>query len=285
MQKMKVAVVGASGVLGRSLVPLLEAKYEVRALVRAPEKARRLFGSQVEVLECDLLAPGIADKLPSLLAGCEVVIHAATAIPTDFEQPGAWDANTRIRTEGTAHLLAAALQAGAQVYLQQSICFAYPEMGDEWITEETPLDQTRTALVEMEQQVRVIPTDRLRWSILRGGTFVGRGTFQDDAIAKLRAGQQKVANDGMNYLPLVRVDDVASAFALAVESAPAGSIFNVADEPLREGDYLDRLAQVVGAAKPPRDMTVLRPLSQRASSRAARAILGWSPTHSLFPQP
>ena len=280
---MKVAVVGASGVLGRSLVPMLEAKYEVRALVRTPEKARHLFGSPVEVLECDLLAPGIAVKLPSLLAGCEVVIHAATAIPTDFTQPGAWDANTRIRTEGTAHLLAATLHVGANVYVQQSICFAYPEMGAEWITEDTPLDQTRIALVEMERQVRVIPKDRLRWSILRGGVFVGKGTFQDDAIVKLRAGQQKVANDGMNYLPLVHLDDIASAFALAVERAPTGSIFNIADEPLREGDYLDRLAEAVGAAQPPRDLNLPRPLSQRASSHAARATLGWSPTHSLFP--
>lgn len=282
---MKIAVVGATGVLGRSLIPLLATNHEVRVLVRQPEAARRLFGSSVDSLEADLLAPETAAKLPALLAGSDVVIHAATAIPSDFTKPGAWDANTRLRTEGTASLLAATLQVGAQAYIQQSICFNYPDMGDAWITEATPLDPSRTVVIDMEQQVRAIPPSSLRWCIFRGGIFVGAGTFQDDAVHRLREGQQKVAGDGMNFLPLVHVDDVASAFALAAEHAPAGSIYNIADNPLREGEYYDRLAEAIGVPAPPRDPNSPRPLSQRASSQAARAALGWSPTHSLFPHP
>ena len=78
---MKVAIVGATGLLGRALIPQLVAKYEVRALARKPESIYLQFGNQVEPLPCDLLAPDTADKLPTLLAGCDVVIHAATAIP------------------------------------------------------------------------------------------------------------------------------------------------------------------------------------------------------------
>lgn len=282
---MKIAVIGATGVLGRSLIPLLATNHEVRVLVRQPEAARRLFGSSVNSLEADLLAPETAAKLPALLAGSDVVIHAATAIPSDFTKPGAWDANTRLRTEGTASLLAATRQVGAQAYIQQSICFNYPDMGDAWITEATPLDPSRTVVIDMEQQVRAIPPSSLRWCILRGGIFVGAGTFQDDAVHRLREGQQKVAGDGMNFLPLVHVDDVASAFALAAEHASAGSIYNIADNPLREGEYYERLAEAIGVPKPPRDPNSPRPLSQRASSQAARATLAWSPTHSLFPHP
>ncbi len=280
---MKIAVVGATGVLGRSLVPLLAAAHEVRVLVRKPENARRLFGAQAEALEADLLAPGTAERLPALLAGSDVVIHAATAIPSDFNQPGAWENNTRLRIEGTAYLLAATLQVGAQAYIQQSICFGYPDMGDDWITEDAPLDSSRTALIEMERQVRAVPTQRLRWSILRGGQFVGAGTFEDDDRQSLRDGRKIIAGDGMNFLPLVHVEDVAAAFALAVERAAAGSTFNVAAMPLREGDYFDRLAETLGAPLPPRDPNQPRPLSQRASSQAAHEALGWSPTHSLFP--
>jgi nucleoside-diphosphate-sugar epimerase len=263
---------------------MLAEKHSVRALVRAPETARRLFGAQAEAVECDLLAPGIGARLPLLLEGCDVVIHAATAIPSDFTQPGAWDNNTRIRLEGTAHLVAATLEAGAAVYLQQSICFAYPDMGDQWIGEDTPIAPDRDTLIAMEQQVRDIPTERLRWSILRGGVFVGKDTFQDDKIARLRAGQDKVAGDGSNYLSLVHVDDLASAFAAVVESAPVGSTFNIADDPLREGDYSDRLAEAIGVAKPPRDPNATRPSSQRASSQKAREVLGWTPTHGVIPQ-
>jgi fumarylacetoacetate (FAA) hydrolase len=58
-------------------------------------------------------------------------------------------------------------------------------------------------LADMENQVRAIPTDRLRWSILRGGTFVGSNTFQDDAIAQLKAGTRQIPCDGSAYLPHV----------------------------------------------------------------------------------
>jgi nucleoside-diphosphate-sugar epimerase len=280
---MKVAIVGASGVLGRALIPLLLERHTVRALVRTPERIMRIFGAQVEALECDLLAPDIEERLPDLLAGCNVIIHAATAIPSDFNAPGAWEANTRIRTEGTARLLAATLQSGAEGYIQQSICFAYPDGGEAWITESTPLNPTQTTVLAMEEQVRALPTDRLRWCILRGGVFVGTDTFQDGDIQKLRAGELKVPCDGSAYHPMIHVDDVASAFAAAVERAPSGSIYNISDEPIRQGDYFDKLAAAIGAPKPERDTTVPCPPSQRVSSEAAKAVLGWQPRRGIVP--
>jgi nucleoside-diphosphate-sugar epimerase len=288
---MKVALVGATGILGRALIPQLLAKHEIRALARKPEAIRAQFGTQVEALECDLLAPGIADRLPALLAGCEVVIHAATAIPpvVDMGKPGAWDANTRLRLEGTAHLLAATLQVGAQVYLQQSITMAYPDCGDRWISEDVPFRTSdngtlvNETVIEMERQVRATPTNQLRWSILRGSVFVGKGTFQDDLIARLRAGTEKVACEGKAYISLIHFEDMASAFVSAIDRAPAGSTFNICDKPLRQRDYLDRLAEAVGAPKPPRDPAAPCPLSQRCANQAAQTALGWTPTHGVIP--
>ncbi|MCC6804703.1 MAG: NAD(P)-dependent oxidoreductase [Anaerolineae bacterium] len=279
---MRIAIVGATGVLGRALVPLL-ARHSIRALVRTPDTARRLFGEHVEAVACDLLAPGIGARLPDLLAGCDVVIHAATAIPSDFSQPGAMDTTNRLRSEGVAHLLAATLQVGASAYIQQSIAFAHIDYGDAWITEDTPLDPKRTVVIEMEHQVRAVPTDRLRWCILRGGTFVGKDTFQDGTIERLRAGQEKIACDGRAFMPLVHVEDVASAFAAAVERAPAGSTFNIVDEPIRQGDYLERLARAVGAPEPPRDPDAPCLPSHRVSNQAARETLGWTPRRGVIP--
>ena len=290
---MKVALVGATGILGRALIPQLLTKHEVRALARKPDSIRTLFGAQVEALECDLLAPHIANQLPALLAGCHVVIHAATAIPPTAEmgKPGAWDANTRLRLEGTAHLLAASLQVGAQVYLQQSITMAYPDSGDHWISEDVPFRSidangrpVNETVIEMERQVRAIPTAQLRWSILRGSIFVGKGTFQEDLIARLRAGSEKVACEGKSYLSLIHFEDMASAFVAAIDRAPAGSTFNVCDKPLRQRDYLDRLAEAVGAPKPPRDADAPCPISQRCANQAAQNALKWQPTHGVIPQ-
>lgn len=283
---MNVAVIGATGVLGRALIPLLLSKgHAVRALARSPQKIDELFGTQVIARECDLLADGIGSRLPGLLAGCDAVIHAATAIPPQeqFGDPAAWVANNRIRTTGITPVLEAVLEVGAECYLQQSICFSYATSGDEWITEEMPLDESRPTLVEMERQVREALGNRVRWSILRGGVFVGRDTFQDDAIAKLRAGTQTVPCDGSAYQSLIHVEDIAAAFVAALEHAPAGSVFNICDEPLRQGEYLDRLADAVGAARPARDPDAPCPPSQRCSNAAARENLGWQPTHGVIP--
>ncbi len=287
---MRVAVVGATGVLGRALIPLLlEHECLVRALVRSPAKARDALPPDIELAEGDLLAPDIEQELPAFLEGCEAVLHIATAIPRNMSVPHAWDANTRLRTDGVRVLLQAALQARAKQYVQQSITMAYPDHGDEWITEDMPLDATperaevNASVIAMENLVRTLSADRMRWCILRGGRFVGPGTFSENTVAEVRSGTRVIAGAGRNFLSLIHVADMASATIAALERAPHGSIFNVVDEPLREGEYLDRLADAIGVGRPPRNVTLPAPPSWRCSNRAAKSILHWSPTHPLIP--
>jgi nucleoside-diphosphate-sugar epimerase len=181
--------------------------------------------------------------------------------------PRAWDANTRLRTDGVRLLLQAALKAGAKQYLQQSITMAYPDHGDEWITEGMPLDTAPdratvcAPVIAMEDLVRTLATDRLRWCILRGGSFVGPGTFQENLLANLRNGQHVIAGTGQNFVSLIHVADMASAVLAALKYAPDRSIFNIAVEPLREGEYLDRLADAMSVPRPARDATKPNPPS------------------------
>lgn len=287
---MQVAVAGATGVLGRALIPLLLAQgHRVIALARSLDKARAVLPPDAEIRQCDLLAPQQGPDLPALLHGCDAMLHIATAIPADMDAPGAWDSNTRLRTEAVETLLDAARQAGVTRYLQQSITMAYPDCGDAWIDESTPLDQTprrggiTNPVVTMEGLVRS-RAGQMQWCILRGGSFVGPATFQESDIAKLRAGTLAVPCDGHNYVSLIHVDDMAAACAAALVRAPNGSVFNIVDEPLRNGDYLDRLADAVGCPRPPRAPDQPCPPSWRCSNAAARAALAWSPRHSLIPQ-
>lgn len=287
---MRVCVVGATGVIGRSLVPLLLRRgYAVRAFVRSPEKARPLLDAGAEIERFDLLEVGTVARLTELLSGCVAVVHAATAIPRDPSAPGAWDTNTRLRTEGTRVLLEASLTAGAEAYVQQSIALAYPDSDERWIDEGAPLDTSpgRAEVVApvrvMEAMVRSVNSGRLRWTVLRGGTLVGPGTAQETTVARLRAGEEMVQPDA-GFLSLVHVTDFAEAVEAAIRRAPAGSTFNVVDEPLRQGKYLDRLADLVGAARPPRDPSASRPPSLRCSNRAAREALGWTPAHGVLPR-
>ena len=283
---MTVFLAGATGVLGRALVPRLVARgHRVRAIARRRPLTRLPEG--VELIEADLLA---AD-LRRLVDGCDAVIHIATAIPSDPSTPGAWDDNARLRTSGTRRLLAAALACGVSRYVQQSIVMAYRDGGDAWLDEQAPLDDSPTRatvcgpVIEMETMIREVEPQTLAWTILRGGSFVGEGTGQRALIERLRDGTVVVAGDGSNYVSLVNVTDMAAAVAAAVQVAPAGSTFNLVDDPLRYGDYVDALADLIGVSRPVRAPKLPLPPSWRCTNRAAQTVLGWIPRERIWPYP
>jgi 2-alkyl-3-oxoalkanoate reductase len=288
---MKIAVAGSTGILGRTVIPFLQQQgYDVRALARSAEKAKKLLPQTVEIVECDLLSPNIHEAIEAHIHGCEAVLHLATAIPKNFALPNAWEATSRLRTDGVRTLLNASLKTGVKKYIQQSITMAYPDCGDKWIGEDTPLDTAPeralicAPVIQMEEMIRNIPPHDLHWSILRGGSFVGEGTFQDREIENLHAGRAKIPCDGTNFISLIHVADMATALIAALKYAPAGSTFNIVDEPIRQHEYSDRLAESIGANKPQRDETSNCPPSWRCSNQLAKSILKWQPIHAIIPE-
>lgn len=251
---MKVFVAGATGALGRALVPRL---VEDRHVVR------------VEPVDADLV---VAD-LPDLLRGCDAVVDLATAA---------------CRT-ATQRLLDAAVACRVPRYVHQSFATVYRDGGDRWLDEDAPLNETAgravacRSAIEAEAMIRQIDPETVAWTILRGGSFVGARTRQDTLIARLRSRSAMVVGDGSNYLSLVNVDDMASAITAALRYAPAGSTFNIVDEPLRYSDYIDALADLIGVARPPRAAAGPLRSSRRCKSSAARAALGWMPRRSIWP--
>jgi nucleoside-diphosphate-sugar epimerase len=285
---MRVFIAGATGVLGRALIPqLLEHGQSVRALVRSPEKAGALKSEKdlIEMVTGDLLAPETVRRLPEMMEGCDAVMHIATAIPRNPSAPGAWEANTRLRTEGTRSLLDAALAAHVHYYFQQSIIMAYINGGDAWLDENTPFDTSRTVsgpVIRMEAMVRAVPVEQMPWCILRGGLFVGPSTGQAETVTLIREGKMVVPCDGSNYISLVNVADMARAFVLALTNAMPGTTFNIVAEPLRNGEYLDHIASLLHVPAPPRDPSQPCPPSHRCSNEAAREFLGWEPLHNIY---
>ncbi len=286
---MRVFVVGSTGLLGHVLMPLLlQQGYIVRSIARTSEKVRALELAGVEAAQGDLLSQETANRLPDLVAGCDAVMHIATAIPRDMSAQGAWDVNTRLRTEGTQFLLKASLDAGVERYIQQSIVVAYPDGGDRWLDENTPIDTSPARaivcapVITMEALVRSTAPKQLKWCILRGGTFVGRDTAQDHLVAMLRAGRVVVPCDGSNFYSFVHVADMALAIVAALQHAPAGSTFNIASEPIRYSDYIDHLATLLNLPLPPRNPSQVCPPSFRCSNESAHKVLGWTPIHSIY---
>jgi len=287
---MKIAVIGASGILGRELLPLLISYgYEIHALAPSEERIRQLYGERVSSFECDLISSRAEDQLRRGLSGCDAVIHIATSIPRDFKKPGAWDINNRIRTDGVRLALKVSLQLAVKRYLQQSITMAYPDCGQQWINENTPLDNSPeraeicAAVIEMERMIKNTPAEKLHCCILRGGEFVGPGTFQELIIKNLKAGKQAIQGNGNNFLSMIHVSDMAAAFMAALVKAPAASIFNIVDNPIRQGEYLQQLAMRTDAPIPQYDSSVQQMPSWRCSNQAALDILDWKPQNGIIP--
>jgi nucleoside-diphosphate-sugar epimerase len=120
---MKVFVAGATGALGRQLVPqLVAAGHEVTGMTRSASKqdlVRSLGGQPVvaDALDPDQVARVVAEAEP------EVIIHQLTAISPDVNPrhlDRGFDLTNRLRTEGTDHLLAAAKAVGAKRFIAQS---------------------------------------------------------------------------------------------------------------------------------------------------------------------
>ncbi len=276
---MKILVVGATGVLGRHVIPrLLERGHAVRALVRRPEQqAEPLTRLGAESAPGDILDPA------SLLAaahGYDAVLHLATAIP----KPGGardWSRNDRVRREGTANLLAAARATGVRRYVQQSIIFLYGDQGQSIATEATPLNPAPFIQSASDMEDRVRASDR-DWCILRGGAFYGPGTGAEDGwYQAARAGTLRLPGDGAGLTSLIRVVDMAQSVVLATEKARPSTTYNVVDdEPVSYRTLYTHIAASIGAAHPTPGGPPTRSLG--CSNARLRAELGWTPAYPTY---
>ena len=217
----KIFVAGATGVIGRRLLPLLlRAGYEVFGTTRSPAKAGELRASGVEALVVDVFdAATLRRTMVSVRP--QVVMHQLTDLPRGLDPQLMADAvgrNARIRSEGTKNLIAAALAAGAGRVIAQSIAWAYAP-GPQPYLERAPLDlQTEGARATSVQGVAALErltleSPPLSGAVLRYGQLYGPGTGSDTPKGSAP----------------VHVDAAAQAALLALERAAAG-IFNIAED-------------------------------------------------------
>src|SRR6476661_3350302 len=114
---MKVFVAGASGAIGRRLVPqLLAAGHEVTGMTRHEENAEAIRAAGAGAVVCDVFDAAALESALSEAAP-EVVLHELTALPPRLDPKAKDDPlapTNRLRTEGTRNLIAAAKAAGAR---------------------------------------------------------------------------------------------------------------------------------------------------------------------------
>jgi nucleoside-diphosphate-sugar epimerase len=302
---MRVFVAGASGAVGRPLVPkLVAAGHEVTGMTRSESKTEdmRRAGARAvvaDVFDVDALRAAMEEARP------EVIVHELTALPDriDFRKADTYAATNRIRTEGTRNLIDAALATGARRLVCQSIAFAYRMDGEGLKTEDDPLLSEAggafgsgvSALREMEAMV--LDTAGLDGLVLRYGFFYGPGTYyaaDGTSTDDVRRRRMPIVGKGSGVFSFIHVDDAADATVAAVERGAAG-VYNVTDdEPAPMTQWVPVFAQAAGA-KPPRrvpvwlarfvagkDVSNFALELRGASNEKAKRELGWKPAHSSW---
>ncbi|MGD8331313.1 MAG: NAD(P)-dependent oxidoreductase [Acidobacteriota bacterium] len=300
---MRVFVAGATGVIGRALLPrLLQRDHVVIGMTRHAERARRLRDMGVEPAVCDVYdIDGLQQALRT--AKPDVVVHELTALPEAIDPRKIGEQlaeNDRIRTEGTRNLVQATLRAGVARMVAQSIAFAYAPAGGPvkreddplWIDAPPGLRRTPRAVASLEDQVT--STEGINGTVLRYGYFYGPGSAYapDGSVADaVRARRFPVGGDGSGMFSFIHVDDAAVATVAAVEQDKPG-IYNIVDDcPLPLRDWLPAYAAAIGAP-PPRHLPgwLVRVLAGRyghymmtrqrgASNERAKRELGFAPQY------
>ena len=273
---MRIFLAGATGAIGRRLVPLtIQAGHDVVGTTRDPQRARALEAAGARAVVLDVLDRGavmaaVADTEP------DVVVHELTALsgPANLRRFDAYFAQTnRLRTRGPDNLIAAAQAAGVPRLVAQSYT-GWPNRrsGSLVKTEEDPLDPRPTAasrqsLAAIEHlESTVTGTPGLDGVVLRYGSLYGPGTALGaggELLEMVRRRRLPIVGGGTGVWSHVHVDDAATATLLAVEGGAPGVYNIVDDEPAPVSEWLPELAAAIGA-KPPR----------RVPARLARPLIG-----------
>jgi nucleoside-diphosphate-sugar epimerase len=298
---MKVFVAGATGALGKRLVPMLVANgHDVVGMTRTDAKRDQLrsVGAQpvvADALDADAVGRAVGEAEP------DVIVHELTAIPQAINMrhfDREFEVTNRLRTEGTDHLLSAGQALGVKRFVIQSNAAMYARTGGPIKREDDPFDddpppEMREGLTAIRHlEAAVTGASWTEGVVLRYGWFYGPGTSialdpLGSQIELLRKRRFPIVGSGTGIWSFVHIDDAATATVTAVEGGP-GDIYNIVDdEPAPVSEFLPVLAAAVGA-KPPRrvprwvgrlaagewavtTMTELR----GASNARAKGELGW----------
>jgi len=301
---MKIFVAGATGAIGRRLVPLLVAGgHDVTGTTRKQTHvdAIRAAGAQpvvVDALNRDAVIAAIREARP------EVVIHQLTAIPArlnlrKFDEEFAQ--TNRLRMEGTDNLIAGARAAGVRRFIAQSYAaWPYARVGSLVKTEDDPLDtdppekmrDSLDAIRHLEAAVLDLAKDGMTGIVLRYGGFYGPGTSlgkDGSTVEEVRKRHFPLVSGANGIWSFIHIDDAAQATLAAVERGAHG-IYNITDdEPAPVSEWLPALAADLGAPPPmhlPRFIArlavgkhglIMMTEIRGASNAKAKRELGWTP--------
>jgi len=304
---MKVLVAGATGVIGRNLVPkLIAAGHEVAGTTRTPSKEPALRQAGATPFVVDVLDPNAVGRAVAAFEP-EVIVHEATALSSvdmrHFER--AFALTNRLRTEGTDHLLAAGRAVGVRRFIAQSFAgWPFARSGPLVKTEDDALDPEpigpmRTTLAALRHlEAAVTGADWTEGVVLRYGALYGPGTSLSaeggEMTEMIRRRFFPIVGSGAGMSSFIHVADAADATVAAVERGTRGVYQVVDDEPAPLREWLPAVAAALGAPPPRRvprwlgrllageAIATISTETRGATNDRAKRALGWTPAHASW---
>jgi len=231
---MRVLLTGHRGYIGTVMTPmLLDAGHEVIGL-DTDLYAECTFGSPDAIADVPCIRKDIREIEEQDLRGIEAVIHLA-ALSND----PLGDLNPELTDEinhlASVRLALLAKDAGVKRFIFSSSCSNYGAAGENWLTEESPLNPVTPygiSKVQVEKDVSRLADETFCPTFPRSGTAYGispRLRF-DLVLNNLVAwayttGQVYLKSDGMALRPIVHIEDISRAF-LAILHAPREVVLN-----------------------------------------------------------
>ena len=272
----RVFVTGATGVIGRRVVPLLiEAGHSVTAVARSKAKA-----DAVRAVGATPVSVSLFDRAEvcAAISNHDCVAQLATHIPAGASaaRRSAWRTNDSLRRNAAASIAAAAIEAGVGRLIQESITFPYVDGGDRWIDEqfERAYFWATRSTVDAESAAACVTAAGGVGVVLRFAMFMAPDSAHIQSLVKAaQRGLFAMIGDPEGYTSLVHVDDAATA-VLAALDAPAGT-YNVAEpDPVRRSSHRDALATAVGRRR-------LRPMPQLVERAGGKAVASLARSHRI----
>ena len=287
----KVFLLGGTGAIGTHALPaLVAAGHEVSALARTPQKAAMVATQHAKPVMVSMFDHA---ALVEAFRGHDAVVNLATAMPTmaTFVFRRAWRPTERVRIEGSAVVVDAAIAADVPLLAQESVTMIYPDRGAEWIDESVEPDPYPSARGNLaaEASARRFAAAGGTGIVLRFGLFYGPAArHSDQFLAMARHHLVPLVGRPESYLSSIHMTDGGAAVAAALH-VPPGTYNVVDDEPLTKDQYAQALARAAGARPwvrgPGRlalalgDRMASLTRSMRVSNRRFREASGWQPRY------
>lgn len=280
MNKTKVGITGATGLVGQALVEELSLDFDVVAIARNPQALDSIVKCLEQSPEARTVASALADvsdvaALERAFAGLDVVIHAA-----GFVDPMADRAKIfAINVGGTENCLKAARAAGVKQFIQISSLSVITGQGDQFnLDESAPLQLCGEAYadskVEAEKLFAEYASAGFNYTILRPGFIYGPNerSWMPRVVKAIATGQAMLVDGGVRETNVVYVGNLALAARKAILNEKAyGQVFNITDgEKVTKKELFDSIADGLALPRVKKDLPrwIVKPVCQMVSAVA-----------------